>query len=149
MKLRYETGTATLIHFLVIMLLGFIGGVEGVYQQCHGSGVADCVQGSMVTLVYVLLLAGWFGFLAILGYAAQDQRNHKLARALMIFEFPVVVVALFQAKHFPSILGLVTSLIDATFAIWIIYLAFRLSRAKGGRITKVASRPRRRPVKQS
>lgn len=127
------------------MMLGFVGGVAGVIEQCRDEAIAGCVQDSVVSLMYVLLLAGWFGFLAMLGYAAQDQRSHRLAKVLMGAEFLVLVVALFNAKHFPNILGLVTSLADAGLAAWVIVLAFRLNRAKGGRITTKA-RPRRRPV---
>ena len=145
MKLRYETGTATLIQFLAIMLLGFVGGIAGVIEQCRDEAVAGCVQDSVVSLMYVLLLAGWFGFIAMLGYAAQDQRSHRLAKVLMAAEFMVLVIALFNAKHFPNALGLVTSLVDAGLAGWIIVLAFRLNRAKGGRIT-AKPRQRRRPV---
>lgn len=146
MKLRYETGTATLIQFLVIMFLGFIGGIVSVVEQCRDHGVASCVQDSAVTLVYVLILAGWFGFIAMLGYAAQDQRNHRLALTLIIVEFFVLMIALFNAKHFPNILGLITSIVDAVLAAWVILLAFRLSRAKGGRITAVNKTRRRRSV---
>jgi hypothetical protein len=148
-KLRYETGTATLVQFLIIMLLGFIGGIVGVVQQCHGSDIASCVQGSVVTLAYVLILAGWFGFIAMLGYAAQDQRSHRLAKVLMATELLVLLIALFNAKHYPNILGLITSLTDAALAAWVILLAFRLNQAKGGRITATAARPRRRPAKQA
>jgi hypothetical protein len=144
-KLRYETGTATLVPFLVIMLLGFIGGIAGVVSQCKDNGVASCVQDSVVTFAYILILAGWFGFIAMLGYAAQDQRSHRLAKVLILVEALVLMVALFNAKHHPDVLGLVTSLTDAGLAAWIIVLAFRLNMAKGGRITTApASKPRRR-----
>jgi hypothetical protein len=143
-KLRYETGTATLIQFLVVMLLGFVNLVAGIIEGCRDSGASGCIEGTIIPLVYVLILAGWFGFIAMLGYAAQDQRSHKLARFLMAIELLVLVVALFNAKHFPNVLGLITSLTDAIIAGWIIVLAWRLSRAKGGRITVPASRPRRR-----
>ena len=143
-KLRYETGTATLVQFLVIMLLGFIGGIASVVSQCKDNGVASCVQDSVVTLAYVLILAGWFGFIAMLGYAAQDQRSHRLAKVLILVEALVLMVALFNAKHFHDALGLITSLADAALAAWVILLAFRLNMAKGGRITTPAARPRRR-----
>ena len=142
MRLRYETGTATLIQFLAMMLLGFVGGVVGIIGQCHEEGAASCVQDSVVSFAYVLILAGWFGFIAMLGYAAQDQRSHRLAIFLMAVEAMVLVVALFNARHFPNVLGLITSLVDAALAAWVIVLAWRLSRAKGGRIT--AARPRQR-----
>ncbi len=146
MKLRYETGTATLTHFIVIMLLAFVGGIASIASQCHNSGFADCAQGSISTFIYVLLLACWFGFLAMLGYAAQDQRSHRLARVLIIAELMVAFIALFNARHFPNLLGLITSIVDAGFAAWIIMLAYRLSRSKGGRIlAKTPARPRRRP----
>jgi hypothetical protein len=144
-KLRYETGTATLVQFLIIMLLGFIGGIAGIISQCRSSDVASCVQDSVVSLAYILILAGWFGFIAMLGYAAQDQRSHRLAKVLMAAEGLVLLISLFNAKHYPNALGLVTSLIDAALAAWVIILAFRLNRAKGGRITATATRPRRRP----
>jgi hypothetical protein len=148
MTLRYETGTATFIHFIVMMILGFVGLVASVVEQCHNGDFADCAQGSVISFVYLFLLAGWFGFLSVLGYAAQDQRSHRLARFLMVAEFMVLGVALFQAKHYPDILALLTSLTDAAFAAWIIVLAWRLSKAKGGRIS-ASNRPRRRPVRRA
>jgi hypothetical protein len=150
-KLRYETGTATLIHFLVMMLFAFANGIVSIVNECRGSDAINCVQSSGISLIFVLVTAGWFGFLAMLGFAAQDQRSHRLAKLLMAAEFMVLVVALFDIKHFHSgsntILELLTSILDASFAAWIILLAFRLSRAKGGRITahrSPQSRPRRR-----
>ena len=127
------------------MLFGFVGLIASIVDQCHEGDFANCAQGSIISFVYVFLLAGWFGFLSVLGYAAQDQRSHRLAYMLMFAEFMVLAIALFNAKHFPSVLGLITSLVDAAFAAWIIVLAWRLSRAKGGRIT-TSSRPRRRPA---
>jgi hypothetical protein len=64
-------------------------------------------------------------------------------------EFLVLAVSLFNAKHYPNVLGLVTSLTDAAIAAWIMVLAWRLSRAKGGRITTPANRPRRRRTAQN
>jgi hypothetical protein len=150
-RLRYETGTATLIHFIVIMLLGFVNAISSIVEGCRDTDVVNCIQSTGISFIFVLVMAGWFGFLAMLGFAAQEQRSHRLARLLMAAEFLVLVVALFNAKHFPNVLGLITSLVDAAFAAWIITLAFRLSRAKGGRITvpTTANRPRRRPAKKS
>lgn len=150
-KLRYETGTATLIHFIVIMLLGFVNAISSIIDGCKDTDVVNCIQSTGISFIFVLVMAGWFGFLAMLGFAAQEQRSHRLARLLMVAEFLVLVVSLFNAKHFPNVLGLITSLVDAAFAAWIITLAFRLSRAKGGRITtpSTANRPRRRPVRKA
>jgi hypothetical protein len=150
-KLRYETGTATLIHFIVMMLFGFLNAISSIIDGCKDSDALGCIQSSGISFIFVLVTAGWFGFLAMVGYAAQDQRSHRLARLLMAAEVLVLLVALFNAKHYPNILGLITSLVDGAFAVWIITLAFRLSRAKGGRITvpSTTNRPRRRPVRKS
>jgi hypothetical protein len=122
-----------------MMLFGFANGIVAIFNECKDTDALNCVQSSGITLIFVLLLAGWFGFLAMLGFAAQEQRSHKLARILMCAEAMVLVVALFNIKHFNSssntILELLNSLTDAAFAAWIILLAFRLSQAKGGRIT--------------
>lgn len=147
LKLRYETGIATLIQFVVIMMLGFVGAIASVIDDCHNNGFSACAPDTVVTFAYILLLAGWFGFLAMLGYAAQDQRSHKIARVLILAELLVVMIAVFNARHHPDILALLTSLADAALAIWVIILAFRLSRARGGRIVakqQTSTRPRRR-----
>lgn len=146
LKLRYETGIATLIQFVVMMMLGFVGGIVSVIGDCHDQGFGECAPDTVVSFAYILLLAGWFGFVAMLGYAAQDQRSRKIARILMLAESLVVVVALFNARHHTNILGLLTSLTDAALAVWVIVLAFRLSRARGGRIVarQTGTRPRRR-----
>lgn len=136
MKLRYETGVAAMSQFLVILLLNFVGAIAASIGDCRDASTTyDCVSGIGINLLYVILLAGWFGFVWVLAYAAQDRRDHRLAILLIGAELMILMVSLFNAKHFPNILGLVTSLVDAAFAVWIIWLAFKLSRAKGGRIT--------------
>jgi hypothetical protein len=144
MKLRYETGVAAMIQFLVMALLNFIGSIVSAISGCHDATTTyDCVSGVGIDLLYVIILVFWFGFIWVLAYAAQDKRSHRLARFLMGAEFMVLIVALFNAKHYPNLLGLITSLLDAAFAIWVIFLAFRLSHAKGGRIATATARPRR------
>lgn len=135
-----------MIQFVVVTLLNFVGNIVSSITGCKAATTTyDCASGVVINLLYVVLLALWFGFIWMLGYAAQDRRDHRLARFLMGAEFMVLVVALFNAKHYPNILGLITSLVDAALAAWVIYLAFRLSRAKGGRIKAAAvPRPRRR-----
>jgi hypothetical protein len=147
LKLRYETGIATLIQFIAMMMFGFVNGLVSVIDDCHSSGFSECAPNTVVSFAYILLLAGWFGFLAMLGYAAQDQRSHKIARVLIVAELLVLMIAIFNARHHPSIFELLTSLTDAALAIWVILLAFRLSRARGGRIVakqQTSTRPRRR-----
>jgi hypothetical protein len=148
MKLRYETGVAVMIQFLAMVFLNFVdNAVVGSFQSCHDATTTyDCVSGIGINVLYVILLAGWFGFVWVLAYAAQDKRDPKLANLLIGAEALILVVALFNAKHYPNLLGLITSLVDAAFAVWIIYLAFQLRKAKGGRITASAAkgRPRQR-----
>jgi hypothetical protein len=136
MKLRYETGIAAMTQFLVIVLLNFVGAIVASIGDCRDSATTyDCVSGIGINVLYVILLAVWFGFVWVLAYAAQDRRDHRLAKILIGAEFMILLVSLFNAKHYPNILGLITSLVDAAFAVWIIWLAFRLTSAKGGRIT--------------
>jgi hypothetical protein len=147
LKLRYETGVVALVQFLVMVLLNFVGAIVSAIGTCYDAGdTYECVSGVGIELVYVVLLAAWFGFVAVLAYGAQDRRDHKLAFLLMGAEGIILMISLFNAKHYPNILGLITSLIDAAFAVLVIWLALRLLRAKGGRITGAATRSRRRPA---
>lgn len=146
MKLRYETGIAAMTQFLVVLLLNFVGAIAASIGDCRDASTTyDCVSGIGINLLYVILLAGWFGFVWILAYAAQDRRDHRLAMLLIGAEFMILVVSLFNAKHFPNVLGLITSLTDAALAVWVMWLAFQLTRAKGGRITAHHRRTRRSP----
>jgi hypothetical protein len=133
MKIRYQTGIVTLIQFIIGAALGFINDLASSISGCVGHGT-DCVSNTLVSLVLILLTTAWFAFVAALGYAAQDRRSRRLARFLMLAEAAIAVVALFDAKHFPNLLSLFTSLIDLGFALWVLLLAYRLSKANGGRI---------------
>ena len=139
MRLTYETGTATLIQFIVLSFLNIATGVSSTIGECRKS--SDCIESIFISIIYYLLIVGWFGFIWILGFAAQDRRSRRLAQALIAAEGLIALIAYFNAKHHPDKLGLVTSVVDLVLAIWIIFLAFRLMRAKGGR---VVARPRRR-----
>lgn len=148
LKLRYETGTATLIQFAVVMLLSFLNAIVSIISTCHGSS-GDCVSNSLVSLFLILLQAIWMGFICVIGYAAQDKRSSRIAQFLIAFEGLNAIVALFDAKHFPNVLGFITSLIDLCLAAWVIYLAWHLMRARGGRITAPARARRRRPTSKA
>jgi hypothetical protein len=151
MRLRYETGIATLIQFAVVTILAFINQFASIVSTCLKHD-GDCVSNSLVSLILVILVAIWLGFISALGYAAQDKRSKRLAQFLIGAEGMNALISLFNAKHFPNALGLITSLIDLTLAVWVIVLAWRLMRANGGRIvassarTASASRARRRPI---
>lgn len=144
MKLKYQTGIITFVQFIAGSVLGFANGAVSSISGCT-SGGTDCVSNTLVSLVLIILTALWFGFVAILGYAAQDRRSRRLARLLMLAEAAIAVVALFDILHFPNILSLITSLIDFTLALWVLLLAYRLSKAKGGRVvTSGTNRKRQR-----
>ena len=143
MKLKYETAIATLVQFITLTILNIATGADSIVTTCHSSH-SDCVSNMLVSLIFFLLTAAWFGFVWILGYAAQDRRSKRLAQVLILVEILIAIVALFNAKHHNDLLSLVTSLVDIALAIWVITLAFRLMRAGGGRIV-AKSRPRKRP----
>lgn len=144
MKLTYETATATTIQFIVLGLLNIATGVDSVVTTCAHDR-ADCVSNIIVSLLFYLLIVGWFGMVLALGYLAQERRGKRLAQLLIMAEFAILLVATFNVKlnlkYHNGLLSLITSLLDIALAIWIITLAYRLMRAGGKRIT---SRKRRR-----
>lgn len=145
MKLKYETAVATLIQFVLLTFLNIATGLSSVVSECHKDS-SNCVSNLLVSLIFFLLISVWFGFIWILGFAAQDRRSKRLARVLIVAEVFIALIALFNAKHHTSALSLATSLIDLALAIWVIALAYRLSRADGGRIM---SKPRARQRRHS
>ena len=142
MALKYQTGTATLTQLIVMLLLNLLNAIVSIVQGCVQHN--QCVSNAVVSALYVIVLAVWLIFLSALGFAAQDRRSRRIAQLLIASEAVVAVVALFDMRHFPNILGLITSTIDFCLAIWIITLAWRLSQSRGGRIVATSSRPRER-----
>jgi len=142
MRLTYETGVATLVQFIVLTLLNFINGIASSAQECHGNST-DCVSTIILSLLFFMVITGWFAILMVTGYAAQDRRSQRIAQLLFCAEGLVALVSLFDAKHHPNVLGLITSLVDAVLAVWVMVLAWRLMRAKGGRVVS-KQRPRQR-----
>lgn len=142
MKLRYETGVATMIQFIV---LGMLNLLYAFYSSIHSCLQHDeCASNSVLAIVYFVLIGIWLGFLGALGYAAQDKRSKRLSQALIAAEGMTGLVALFNLNHYADYFGAVISAIDLCFALWIIWLAFRLMRSGGGRIRATSSRPRQR-----
>jgi len=133
MKLRYETGIATLVQFVTMTFLNVGTGLVSIVSGCH-NGIGDCIVNSFTSLVYFLLIALWFAFVWGLGFMAQERRSKRLAQALIGAELLIALVALFNARHHVDAIGLITSLIDSVLAIWVIFLAFKLMRADGARI---------------
>lgn len=145
MKLTYQTGIATFIQFVILSFLGIANGANSVVTTCRHDST-NCVSNLIVSLIFFILTAVWFGAVWLLGYMAQERRQRRLAQLLICAEGLIALVALFNAKHHTDILGLVTSLIDLGLAIWIVFLAFRLMRSGGGRVV-ARQRARRRPQK--
>ena len=147
MHFRYQTAIATLIQFITLTVLGFANGVDSVVTTCHNSS-GDCVSNMLVSMIFFILTALWFAAVWILGSAAQERRNKRLAQALIAAEVLIALVAAFNAKHHTDWLGLITSLIDIALAIWVITLAYRLMCSNGGRVVaKPRTRHRVTPTK--
>jgi drug/metabolite transporter (DMT)-like permease len=146
MLLKYQTSVATLIQFITLSFLGFANGVNSVVTTCR-SETGDCMSNLLVSIIFFILTAVWFGLVWLLGWAAQNRRSKRLAQLLIIAEVFIAMIAYFNAKNHPDKLSLITSVVDLLLAIWIIILAFRLMRAGPGRVVTKA-RSRRRPTKR-
>jgi ABC-type dipeptide/oligopeptide/nickel transport system permease subunit len=142
MRLRYETGVATLVQFIVTILLTFITSLISIISGCTGGLDAQCVSNALVSLVLIFLIIFALGFLLVLGYAAQERRSSRLAKLLIAAEFLAAFAYIYDAKQTPSALERITNLVSCLLAIWVIVLAWRLARAKGGRVVKIRSRQR-------
>jgi hypothetical protein len=140
MQLTYETGTATLIQFIVLGLLNIADALQSIISTC-GNSNGDCVGNLLSSVIYYLLIVVWFGVILALGFAAQQGRSKRLARLLICAELAVIVVAAYNVKldklgFHNGILSLLTSLIDIVISIWVVTLAYHLTKASGGRVVR-------------
>jgi purine-cytosine permease-like protein len=146
MKLTYETGTATLIQFIVLSLLNIVSALVSIITTCRHEG-GNCTGNLLTSIIFYIMVVGWFGLVTVIGYAALDRRSKRLAQLLIITEVVIALVALFNIKlnlrYHSGWLSLFTSLADLILAVWIITLAYRLMKAGGGRV--VRQRQRHRP----
>lgn len=134
MRIRYETGVATFVQFIIGAGLSFINGVASIASGCRGANGADCVSNAFVSLILIILVIAAYGFLLGLGYVAQDRRSSRLALFLMGCEAFAILIFLFDAKHAPGLVDKITNALSALVALWVIYVSWRLYRARGGRI---------------
>lgn len=141
MTIKYQTGVTTLAQFLTMTFLNLISMLASSIHSCVKSG-SECVGDVTINLLYFLVLAAWFGFIWVLGYSAQDRRSKRIAQVLILAEGIIFLAALLDAKHFPNVLGLLTSLLDMFFAVWTITLAWRLIKSGGARVV-ASTRPRK------
>lgn len=140
MQIRYETSVATLTQFIVGTVLAFLTGAVAIIGGCRSSGGADCVSNAFVSLLFVILVVAVYGFFLGLGYVAQERRSSRLALLLIGTEAFAALIFLFDARQSPSLIDKITNVISLAVAIWVIYVAFNLYRAKGARIVRARAR---------
>jgi len=141
MHLRYETGVATLVQFIITAALTFLTTVISIIGGCTQGTNADCISNALVSLILIILVVFGLGVMMVLGYAAQERRSRRLALFLIGAEAITALVYLFDAKQSPDLIERLTSFVSFLLAIWVVVLAWRLSRAKGGRVVKNRRRP--------
>jgi hypothetical protein len=152
MKLTYETAKATLIQFIVIGVLNIADALQSIITTCLHNGNA-CVGNLLSSVIYYVLIIIWFGIILALGASAQSLRSKKLARLLICAELAVFVVAGYNIRlNIPpknGYLSLITSLVDVALSVWVMRLAYNLTKAQGGRLVKGRQRKPRKPIKHS
>lgn len=143
MKLKYETGIATFIQFVAVSLLALANQINAIIVGCiqHKSG---CVEDVIPSVGYFLVTVVVFAGIWTLGYFAQERRSRWLALGLVGIELLVIKVAKHNAENHTDLLSLASSMINLVLAAYIIFLAIRLIRSKGGRVVARQSARRRR-----
>ena len=144
MRLTYETGSATLIQFIIIAFLNIANALDSIISGCtHGS--TTCVTNMLSSVLYYIAIVAWFFLIVVFGYMAQSKRRKRPAILLILSESAVFIFAAANIKlgitYHNGALGLFTSLVDLILSVWVITLAYRLMKAGGGR---VVSRSRNR-----
>lgn len=146
MLLRFHTALATFIQLAVMTLLVIFGGIMDVAKNCENSN--ECVTNSFLWIVIAFMLALWYFGLFGLGYLAQEKRSRRLAKFLIAGELFTAFVALMFLKNPSGLYSGIGAGVAVLFAVWIMILAYRIHKAKGGRITTTkqpsGTRPRRR-----
>lgn len=146
MVMRYHTSLATFIQLAVMTLMVIVGGIIDVAKNCENSN--ECVTNSFLWIIIAFMLALWYFGLFGLGYLAQEKRSRRLTKLLIAAESFTAFVALMFLKNPSSVYSGIGAAVALFFALWIIFLAYRIHKAKGGRITTTkhsgSTRPRRR-----
>ena len=145
-KLKYETGIATTVQLIFVTVFNIINGAASSIDQCTNNS-GNCLSNIVLSLLYFMVLSVGFVSLWLIGMETQDKRSKRLAQVLILGEFVVAGISLFDLTHQdPSITGRISSFVDGIFSIWVIVLAVRLLRSNGGRIKKRSrSRMRNKP----
>lgn len=145
MRLSHETGIATLIQFIVLAFLNIGNTIYSSVTTCtHNSD--QCAINVILSIVVYILQIIWFGLIAVLGYLAQTRRDKRNVRFLIIAEVIVFCWAGVNLKigisNHSDALSLFTSFFDLIFSVWVITLAYKLLKSRGGRVV----RKRREPI---
>lgn len=143
MKIKYETGTATLVQFIALSLLGILNALNSIITTCH-SAADECVTNAMLSTMFFMITVFFFAVIWVLGYTVQDRRSKRLAQLLIMVELLIMIVALFNARHHTDILSLFTSVLDFGLAVWVIVSAAVLIKYGGKRVVTHRQRPRKR-----
>ncbi|MEI6756162.1 MAG: hypothetical protein WCK80_04090 [bacterium] len=143
MKIKYETGTATLVQFIALSLLGILNALNSIISTCH-SAADECVTNAMLSTIFFMITVFFFAVIWVLGYTVQDRRSKRLAQLLIMVELLIMIVALFNARHHTDILSLFTSVLDFGLAVWVIVSAAVLIKYGGKRVVTHRQRPRKR-----
>src|SRR5947209_5875547 len=114
MKLRYETGVATYVQFIVVSLLALVNQINSTLVSCIHHD--ECISNIIPNTGYFIVTAFVFGLIWMLGWFAQEKRSRWLALGLIGIELLAIKVAEHNAKHHTDILGLVSSIINIILA---------------------------------
>ncbi|HET7060410.1 MAG TPA: hypothetical protein VFH99_03820 [Candidatus Saccharimonadales bacterium] len=150
MRLKYETGIITLIQFIVMSLLSLANSLNSVITTCVKES-GQCIENMIPSIILFILIAAWFAFIWILGYAVQERRGRKLSAALISAEGIIALIALFSIRHHTDWLSFGTSVVDLVLSVWVMLLAFRIFLAGDSRVVsrggvgRKRARARRRP----
>lgn len=142
--LRYQTGTASFIQLAVVVLLVVVNNLFTLVDSCKSGG--ECAVTALFSMIFIFMTALWFFVLSAIGYAAEERRSRNLAYMLILGQLATMGIAYGFFKHPANWFGMLSALIVILLAAWVIMLAWRLSKAKGGRIVArpAAARPRKR-----
>jgi hypothetical protein len=136
MKLTYQTSIATMIQFIILTILGVPSAIVSIVSTCRADS-GNCVSNSIVSVVFFLLTALWFGFIFFLGYNAEHRRSRRFAVLLIGCEFLTLMAdGYINLPRDSNYLTKGISLLDCVLCIWIIYLAIHLVLAGNKRIVK-------------
>lgn len=137
MRLTYETGKATMIQFIVMALLNIANTIYSIISTCTNPK-GQCATNMLTSIVFYILTIAWFAVILMLGYQTQEKRSKKIARLLIAAELAVFAIAGYNIhlgiKYHNGALSLFTSFFDFVMSVWVISLAFRLMKARGGRV---------------